>query len=228
MNNNAVKFIASLASTPKSALISGFSALDDESKNQVLAWLYQQGQNPEVYSDMQALSGLLITKDTLPKGFMSSLLDEDKLSFFFLALQQADLLSLQNHQGNTLMHLLFANPKRDCPPFNFIRSLLLFERNELFAKTLVTVNQQNLTPIEAYLAHHPNLQPVPVYELGALLALMEAHKKQLNASQQTLPLIVKHLLKTHGKATLRSSTQRILLLSAFYGVSEASVLSWVK
>lgn len=228
MNNSVVKFLGSLASIPKTELRTHFGALDDDSKNQILAWLYQQSQNPEHYSDMQGLSVLLLAKDTIPKGFMSSLLDEDKLGFFFLALQQAELLSLQNHQGNTLLHLLFANPNKNCPPFNFIRSMLLFERNESFAKTLVTRNQQNLTPIEVYLAYHPNFQPLPVHELGALLALMEVHKKQARVDSNTLPLIVKHLIKTQGKTLVTSAKQRILLLSAFYEASEVTLLGWFK
>jgi hypothetical protein len=225
MNNSVVKFLASLASIPKTELRTHFGALDSESKNQVLAWLYLQSQNPEHYSDMQGLSVLLLSKDTLPKGFMSSLLDEDKLSFFFLALQTAELLSLQNHQGNTLLHLLFANPKRHCPPFNFIRSLLLFERNEAFANSLTSCNQQNLTPIETYLAYHPYLETLPVHELGALLALMEIQKKQQPISQTNLSLITKHLSKTHAKQKLKNSTQRMMLLAAFYGVSEPKVVS---
>lgn len=223
MNNSAVQFLASLASIPKTELRTHFGALDEDSKNQILAWLYQQSQNPEHYSDMQGLSVLLLAKETLPKGFMSSLLEEDKLSFFFLALQTANVLTLQNHQGNTLLHLLFANPKRDYPPFNFIRSLLLFERNEALANALIARNQQNLTPIETYLAYHPNLETLPVHELGALLALMETQKKQVQVLLSPLPLIVKHLSKTLGKKKLKESAQRIMLLAAFYGVSEQKI-----
>ncbi|WP_462174045.1 hypothetical protein [Pseudoalteromonas xiamenensis] len=224
MDNAAIEFLSLLKNRSSQQIRDAFVQLDDSAKKHVLEWLFKQSSNPEVYSDMQGLSVLLIDGDSIPTGFMSSLVEEDRFAFFYLALQSKQLLQMQNHQGNTLLHLMFANPKKTTPPFNFIRSLLLFERNEDIAKCLTVRNQQGLTPIETYLAHHASLAPIATPEMGALIGLMEAEKSQrASVDLNNLGLILKHLCHVHGKTTLLNAKHRLILLGAYFNYSESDI-----
>ncbi|CCQ11609.1 putative orphan protein [Pseudoalteromonas luteoviolacea B = ATCC 29581] len=217
MHKQALTFLSQLKTISPADLNPSFSSLENEARQHVLHWLYQQSQDPERYGDMQSLACLLLTKQTLPQGFMSSILTQDMFSFFFEVLCKNQLLTLQNPQGNTVLHLMFADKRNDCPAFNFIRSLMLFERNEVLANALVIKNHQHLTPFETYLAHHPFLGTLPVVEVGAALALIESQKQfGFVAHEKNLTIILQHLAKIHGVKALSSSKERLVLLSVFY------------
>ena len=85
--------------------------------------------------------------------------------------QQCNVL----HYLFTNNQLVVANPP---PPFNYLRSMMLFGSNKALCGALCQRNQQKLTPIEAYLFTNQNLAPLATHELTALLALIEIENKQ--------------------------------------------------
>ncbi|MEI8617312.1 hypothetical protein P4S63_08055 [Pseudoalteromonas sp. B193] len=76
-------------------------------------------------------------------------------------------------------------------PFNYVRSLMLFESNDELAKALAQPNSHGLTPVACYIAY-ANKPSTPVkHEFSALLALMEIEQKQNPNAKQQLANVIK-------------------------------------
>ncbi|MFC3032271.1 hypothetical protein ACFOEE_07060 [Pseudoalteromonas fenneropenaei] len=168
---------------------------------------------------------VLCVDTAIPNELIAGINDESRLTFFTPVLLSKEAFAQVNHQGNTVLHILFASPLAAYPPFNYVRSLLLFERNESLSKALAVRNQQQLTAIEMFFSHRKDLTALPNHELGALLALVEVERKlQITPLKANLPMIVKHLRKQH-KATWTGAEQCHIMLASYYQCPLALVLS---
>jgi len=161
----------------------------------------------------------ILTNNPLPTSFISQLSTLDALSFFTPALKVNKGFLAQNEAGNTVLHTVFKHPDANNLPFNYVRSLMLFESNDDLLKALAQPNLQGLTPVACYIAY-ANKPTTPIkHEFSALLALMEMEQKQnAQAKQQLLNVLQSN---TVNETTLllsaaylqRSITQVINLLS---------------
>jgi hypothetical protein len=156
----------------------------------------------------------------MPIGVIAGINDPARFTFFTPALKQNNGFSQANAQGNTALHILFANPHNSVPPFNYIRSLLLFESNEGLIHALKQRNNQQLTAIECYFAYNTHFNNLPAHELSALLALIEA--------QAQLAAICKKLKASAHAHQLSENNHRILLLASTYKVSVSAVCDLLK
>ncbi|KID58321.1 hypothetical protein JF50_06520 [Pseudoalteromonas luteoviolacea] len=169
------------------------------------------------YADYQNIAAQCIVAHGLPSGIIAGLNNSDRVNFFMPALQAADAFSQTNHQGNTFLHALFANAEQSPPPFNFIRSLLLFERNESLAKTLRVRNQHGLTPLECYFVYNLNNKDLPEHELTALFALIEAEQAGNTSPLSSNLSHVKGAMKSH-KINLDPKNQVLLIIASYYQI----------
>ncbi|BBN80903.1 hypothetical protein PA25_08880 [Pseudoalteromonas sp. A25] len=190
-----------------------------------LKYLYQQAMQEQAYYQFcQDIVISLLAKKPLPKALIAGINNIDKLTFFTPALSESEGFVLQNEQQNTILHVLLSEPN-DPPPFNYIRSLLLFERNESLAPALATRNEQQLLPMECYLAFNRCFEPLQPHELSAALALLEAQVKQVPSAINTLRLICNHLKINMKGNNLTSSHHRIILLGAAFECSSEDVMT---
>ncbi|MBQ4863274.1 hypothetical protein J8L98_16440 [Pseudoalteromonas sp. MMG013] len=191
-----------------------------------LKFIYQSAQqNPQVYGFYQDLCEQLAQRKTLPTGLIAGINDSDRFNFFTPSLKHNGGFSQKNAQGNTVLHVLFANPSNILPPFNYIRSLLLFESNEGLIQALQQRNQQQLTAIECYFAYNPHFSALPRHELSAILALIEAQAQLISQQSQVLAAICKRLKQCNNATKLDSQNHRVLLLATTYNLATKEVLS---
>jgi hypothetical protein len=193
-----------------------------ESENIVqLAHLFQQGMNELSKFDFyQQLATKLIESKTLPPALIAQIKTNDTLSFFTSALQLKNNFKEVDHlQRNALHYLLAGNPLTvNTPPFNYLRSMMLFGSNETLRDALCQRDNQNLTPIEVYLLSNQNLASLPPHELTALLALIEIESKQqaVDATNYlpTIQAVVK-LCRTQVQV-INSELQRLILIAIYF------------
>ncbi|RZM85276.1 hypothetical protein [Pseudoalteromonas rubra] len=173
--------------------------------------------HPANYEHYQNIVAHCISEHGLPAGVIAGINTTERLDFFMPALQAANAFSATNHQGNTFLHCLFVNPANPQPPFNYIRSLLLFERNESLGEALVVRNHQSLNALETYLSFNPHQHELPQHELAAWLALCEAQRKLSGANNDNLAKVMAHV---RGRA---ESAHRLTLIASYYQVSVSSL-----
>lgn len=211
---------ARLAKYQLDELDNDFKQLTPAQQASQLMHLYQSAQRISVkYNFMQNVAIRILTNNPLPTSFISQLSTLDALSFFTPALKVNKGFLAQNEAGNTVLHTVFKHPDADNLPFNYVRSLMLFESNDDLLKALAQPNLQGLTPVACYIAY-ANKPTTPIkHEFSALLALMEMEQKQnAQAKQQLLNVLQSN---TVNETTLllsaaylqRSITQVINLLS---------------
>jgi len=196
-----------------------------------LGFMFQQGQiKLPSYDFYQQLATSFIEK----KGFSIALIAKIKtnniLNFFTPALQIADNFNKTDHQQRNVLHYLFTNNQLVAspqPPFNYLRSMMLFESNNALREALCQHDQQNLTPIEAYLFANKNFTVLANHELTALLALIEIESKQQQVNQTNYALIIQAVSKLcRAKAQLTNDElQRIMLIATYYTTSINQVVS---
>ncbi|KAF7775161.1 hypothetical protein PCIT_a1285 [Pseudoalteromonas citrea] len=194
-----------------------------------LKFLYHSAQqNAQVYSFYQDLCTQLCKTKPLPQGVIAGINDQSRLTFFTPALKFNNGFSLINEQGNTALHILFSNPQNVVPPFNYIRSLLLFESNEGLTHALKLRNNQQLTTIECYFAYNPHFNDLPAHEFSAVLALIEAQTQLLPQQPHVLTAICHKLKSSKHVHQLDERNHRILLLASTYQVSTSTVCGLLK
>ncbi len=188
-----------------------------------LAFLFQQGQlKPDKFEFYQELA----TKSIEQKGFSIQLLvqikNSERLSFFTPALQLKDNFSKTNHQQQNVLHCLLAgnqaNTENSQPPFNYLRSMMLFESNDSLRNALCQRDDSNLTPIEIYFVANKNLINLPDHELTALLALIEIESKQQAVDGNNYTYIMQSVGKLcrDQNLSISSDLQRLMLIAAYY------------
>ncbi len=139
--------------------------VSQESENvEQLAYLFQQGMSePSKFDFHQQLATTLIESKTLPTALIAQIKTNNTLSFFTSALKIEDNFKTIDHQQRNVLHYLFAGNQliTKQPPFNYLRSMMLFGSNGTLRDALCQRDQQNLTPIEVYLTSNENLTTLP-------------------------------------------------------------------
>ncbi|WP_076420395.1 hypothetical protein [Colwellia sp. UCD-KL20] len=197
-----------------------------------LAFMFQQGEiKPANFDYYQQLATSFIETKGLSHSLIAKIKTSSTLSFFTPALQIGDNFKKIDHQQRNVLHYLFTNNKvpsiRSQPPFNYLRSMMLFGSNDALRNGLCQRDEQNLTPIESYLFTNRNLTPLATHELTALLALIEIERKQqavenVNYTQfiQTINALCKE------QAVLANNElQRVILIATYYSVSTEQVFN---
>jgi hypothetical protein len=188
-----------------------------------LAFIFQQGNNkPSNFETYQEIATKFIKSEGLPEGLITQIKTSNTLSFFTPALQLEHNFSKIDHKQRNALHYLLAGNSTEKnkaqPPFNYLRSLMLFERNEVLCSALCQRDEKNLTPVETYLFAHPNLTDLLDHELSALFALIEIENKQQAVTDVNIfPVIqaVSKHCKEQGQL-IRSDLQRLVLIATYY------------
>lgn len=195
-----------------------FKKLTDAQKVMQLNYLFESALRMSIkYDFMQNIAVRILASNTPPAPFIEQLTSLDALSFFTPALKlNKGFISTDSH-GNNVLHNVFKHAAPSQLPFNYVRSLMLFESNEELLHALAQINQYGLTPVASYIvyAHKPNI-PVK-HEFSALLALMEIEQKQnptaklqlLEALKNNTPSEITLLLSA---AYLQRSTEQVAAL----------------
>lgn len=218
-NSPLQTFIAFIKDQQIAQLPEFYSALDESNKLIILKFCFEQGiKNVETYAFFQELSAQLIKAEKkLPEPLISGINNLERVSFFTPALSSIEGYSQVNRQGNTLLHALCANTNQSELPFNYLRSLILFERNESLSRALGLTNQQSMRPIDCYLAFNHDLTNLPDHELSALFTLIEVQTKTSNVSVAgVLNAICQFLVKHKINLQLHAEHQRVLLIASSF------------
>jgi len=209
-------------------------SVSSEAENIVqLAYLFQQGVSEfSKFEFYQQLATKLIDSKSFPAALVAQIKTNDTLSFFTPALQLQDNFKTTNHlQRNALHYLLAGNQVTTShPPFNYLRSMMLFGSNESLRDALCQRDSQNLTPIEAYLFSNQNLTTLPAHELTALLALIEIESKQQAVDLTNyLPIVeaVNQLCRSQNQA-INSELQRLIVIAIYFTKSIDVIVNELK
>ncbi len=197
-----------------------------------LGFMFKQGQiKSSSFNFYQELTTSFIDNKGFPLALISKVKTDNTLSFFTPALQIEDNFSKTDTQQCNALHYLFTNNQFETvpnqPPFNYIRSMMLFGSNVALRDGLCQRDQQNLTPIEAYLFTNKNVTPLANHELTALLALIEIESKQQAVDKTNYPRFIQAVSKLcRDQAQLTNhELQRIILIATYYTTSIKQVVS---
>lgn len=186
-----------------------------------LAYLFQQGRSkPSRFDFYQQLATKLIESKGLPTALIAKIKTNDTLSFFTTVLQLKDNFTKTDHQQRNVLHYLLAGNElvASTPPFNYLRSMMLFGSNETLRDALCQRDQNNLTPIEVYLFFNQDLTTLPDHEFSALLALIEIESNQqtVNATNY-IPIIQAVTKLCRGQVqNVNSELQRLILIAIYF------------
>jgi len=195
-----------------------------------LAFVYQQGQKSlSVFEFYQQIATKFIESKGLPESLINQINNSDSLSFFTPGLQQNENFSKVNQQQRNTLHFLLAGTAQssELPPFNYLRSMMLFESNESLSAALKQRDCKNLTPIEVYMLVNSNLKTLPNHELTALLALIEIETKQHSINlknYKNIILAVRQLCKKQN-TIVDEELQRTLIIATYYEKSTNQVIN---
>jgi len=195
-----------------------------------LAFVYQQGQKSlSVFEFYQQIATKFIECKGFPQTLIKQINTSDSLSFFTPALQQNENFNKINQQHRNALHFLLAGTAQtsELPPFNYLRSMMLFESNEPLSAALKQRDCKNLTPIEVYMLANTNLNTLPAHEFTALLALIEIETVQQPfdlKNYKNIILAVRQLCKKQN-ITVDEELQRVLLIATYYEKSTNQVIS---
>lgn len=205
------------------ALLLHYSSSSEPENIAQLAFLYLQGQKSTIkFGFYQQIATKWIEKKGLPLTLISEFKSSELLSFFTPALQLKGNFNKTNQQQRNVLHYLLAGDQAQVtnvePSFNYLRSMMLFERNESLCNALCQRDSQNLTPVEVYLYSNKNLSPLPTHELSALFALIEIESKQQTIDDVNYKLITQNVAKIcRSQAQLVNvELQRLLLIATYY------------
>ena len=230
-NQTLQRFISYVKSQQVDKLPEFYSQLCDSDCVLVLKFCFEQAiKNQETYIFFQDLCKQLITtKEVLPEGLITGINTLERLAFFSNALTEIEGYKQANRQGNTVIHALCSNAQQTQWPFNFLRSLMLFERNESLAHALGHKNHQSMRPIDCYLAFNHNLAKLPDHEFSALLALIEIQSKTSQQSESgLLHAICQLLVKEKVNEQLDNAHQRVLLIASCFQTRVETVCTLLK
>ncbi|GAB0111422.1 hypothetical protein [Pseudoalteromonas distincta] len=164
-----------------------FKQLTPIQQTQQLNHLFQSAERMSVkYDFMQNLAVRILTTNHLPAPFISQLTSLDALSFFTPAFKVNKGFLAQDHKNNNVLHSVFKHASESHLPFNYVRSLMLFESNDDLLKALAQPNHHGLTPVGCYIAYAKKTSIPVKHEFSALLALMEIEQKQITCAKQAL------------------------------------------
>lgn len=197
-----------------------------------LGFMFKQGQiKLSTFGFYQQLATGFIENKGFPIDLIAKIKTNDTLSFFTPALQIEDNFNKTDQQQHNVLHYLFTNPQLAAaniqPPFNYLRSMMLFENNEALRDGVCQRDQQNLTPIEAYLFTNKNFTTLANHELTALLALIEIESKQQEVEQTNYTRFIHAVSKlcTEQALLVSSDLQRVILIATYYTKAIEQVVS---
>ena len=197
-----------------------------------LGFMFKQGQIKSPSFDFyQQLATSFIEQKGFPIALIAKIKTNDTLSFFTPALQIEDNFNRADPQQRNVLHYLFTNNQlaktSTQPPFNYLRSMMLFGSNVALRDGLCQRDLQNLTPIEGYLFVNKNFSLLANHEFTALLALIEIESKQQAVDQTNYSLCIQSVSKLcRGQAQLPNhELQRIMLIATYYTISIHQVVS---
>jgi len=230
MQKHLQTLISLLQKNDLSALLQHYLGSSETENTSQLGFMFQQGEiKSSNYDYYQQLATSFIETKGLSNSLVSKIQTGNTLSFFTPALQLLDNFKQTDEHQRNVLHYLFTNNKVSSenghPPFNYLRSMMLFGSNNALCDAVCQRDKQKLTPIEAYLFTNKNLTPLVNQELTALFALIEVEHKQQEVSQANYLLFIKSIsdiCKEQGVLTSQE-LQRILLISAYYTRSVKNV-----
>lgn len=197
-----------------------------------LGFMFKQGQIKSSNFDFyQQLATSFIEKKGISSSFIAKIKTNDTLSFFTPALQIEDNFNKTDQQQRNVLHYLFTNnalaKNRIQPPFNYLRSMMLFGSNVALRDGLCQRDQQNLTPLEGYLFTNKNLTPLATHELTALLALVEIESKQQAVDPTNYSPHIQAVKKLCRDQVLLANheLQRMMLIATYYTISIEQVVT---
>jgi len=210
-----------LSKNDDNALLQHYLASEETENVVQLAYLFQQGMNDLAkFEFYQQLATRFIAEKKLPTALIAQIKTSDTLSFFTPALQLEDNFKEVNHLQRNALHYLLAGNKllASKPPFNYLRSMMLFGSNETLRDALCQRDSQNLTPIEVYLLSNQNLASLPPHELTALLALIEIESKKQPIDIVNYKVITQAVSKLcRGQVqVINSELQRVMLIAIYF------------
>ncbi|SFC42659.1 hypothetical protein [Pseudoalteromonas denitrificans] len=230
MKSHIQTMITLLTNKDFKALLAHYMQSSELENIDQLAFTFQQGQKSlSVFEFYQQIATKFIESKGLPELLISQINTSDALSFFTPALQISENFNKTNLQKRNVFHYLLAGKKQtdtlNIPPFNYLRSMMLFESNETLSAALLQRDCKNLTPVEAYFFANANLLTLPNHELTALLALIEIETKQQVIDFKNYPNIIKAVkgLCDKQKLSIDDTLQRTLLIATYYGKPTSQV-----
>lgn len=212
-----------LAKNDFDALLQHYSTSSEPENIAQLAFLYLQGKKSLIkFGFYQQLATKWIDKKGLPLALIPEFKSSELLSFFTPSLQLKGNFNKTNEHQRNVLHYLLAGAQSGVthvePSFNYLRSMMLFERNESLCNALCQRDSQNFTPVEVYLYFNKNLSPLPNHELSALFALIEIESKQQVIDDANYKLITQNVAKICRSQVqlVNSELQRLLLIATYY------------
>lgn len=197
-----------------------------------LGFMFKQGQiKSSNYDFYQELATSFINNKDFPPALVSKIKTNNTLSFFTAALQIEDNFNKTDAQQRNVLHYLFTNNELITPdtqpPFNYLRSMMLFGSNTSLRGALCQRDNQKLTPIEAYLFSNKNFTALAPHELTALVALMEIESNQQAVDQDNYSLFIQAVSKLcqEQNQLVNNELQRIILIATYYARSIQQVVS---
>lgn len=217
-----------------------------------LAFIYQQGiKSNSAFEFYQQIATKFVKSKDLSDELITQITSSAPLSFFTPALKLNDNFSRCDTSMRNVLHYLLAGSllagsllagglltgsllaasdtddsnSNSQPPFNYLRSMMLFESNEALSKALLQRDCNHLTPVEVYLRDNPNLMTLPDHEFSALLALIEIETKQQAVAENNYRDTVAALqrLCQQQNRAVTAELQRILLIAVYYGKTSTEV-----
>jgi hypothetical protein len=233
MNQPIQTLIHLLSQDDDKALLQHYLASTEADNIVQLGYIFQQAMKQLSTLDFyQQLASKLIASKNIPARLIAKINTSDALSFFTPALQLKDNFKSIDHQKRNVLHYLLAGNQLvvNQPPFNYLRSMMLFESNETLRGALYQRDNQNLTPIEVYLFANKNLVCLPPHELTALLALIEIESKlqeiETSNYQQNIQAVAQ--ICRSQVMLMNSELQRLILIAIYFKKSINDVVADLK
>lgn len=210
------------------------SASEAENLGQ-LALLYNQGQKkPKDFEIYQQLAAKCIATKGLPKALISKINHSDLLTFFTPALQSNWHFTRTDEHGRNVLHYLLLGSQQNNqmvhPPFLYLRSLMLFETNEVLQEALIARDKQELTPMELYMSGNQNLSALPNHEFTAVLALIEFQSNQNAIDNRHFATVLSGVreLCFEQAVAMGDDLQRLQFIAYFYRMPIEQILERLK
>lgn len=232
MQQHLIKLINLLQKNDLKALVQHYLNSSEAENTAQLDFMFKQAEiKTSNFNYYQPLATSLVEAKGLSTSLIAKIKTNSALSFFTPALQLADNFKKADHDQCNVLHYLFTNDKiisvSAQPPFNYLRSMMLFGSNNTLCEALSHRDHQNLSPIEAYLLTNRNLTPLADHELTALLALIEIENKFQDIEQRNYSSFIQSLSQLCRKQPqqLSPESQRIILIATYYKTPIQKVLS---
>ena len=232
MQKNLQTLMTLLTKMDLKALLQHYLDSSETENIDQLGFMFKQGQIKSSSFDFyQQLATSFIEKKGISSSLIAKIKTNDTLSFFTPALQLEDNFNRTDPQQRNVLHYLFTNNQlaktSTQPPFNYLRSMMLFGSNMALRNGLCQRDKQSLTPIEGYLFTNKNFTLLANHELTALLALIEIESKQQAVDQTNYSHQIQAVSKLClGQAQLPNhELQRIMLIATYYTISIHQVVS---